>query len=280
VDGGRRQALSAAVLTVALGSGASCFAQAPPGSAPPAPAPAEVQDDQPVQGGKDRTFRAELKRDFTDRGTPDETTKTTIKLTAYFEGILSQLRLDLPFPDAETDFGGSITEPRLGDVKLRATFRDVRAGTLGLVSFLEMTFPTANPEDLGSGKYQLSAGVRTVVPFSLGEAAPVSHRLTFRPLVQQYVSVAGDPDYKDIDNTRLEIGLRDTWRKKAWLGAKVKTTVDWENGGATGAVGEIEVGGFLSRVLSAWITAGARLWGGPVPGTYDHRLSIALAGDF
>jgi len=280
VDGGRARTLAAAVLLTALANGAPCRAQAPPGPSPPAPSPVEIQDDQPVRGGKDRTFRAELRREFTNRGTPDETTKTTVRLTAYLRGAVSQLRLDLPFPDAETDFSGNITEPRLGDVKLRTTFRDLRAGTLALSTFLEMTFPTANPTSLGSGKYQVSAGARTVVPFTLGETPPVSHRLTFRPLVQQYVSVAGDPDYKDINNTRLQVGLRDTWRKKGWFGATLKTTVDWVQDGATGAVGEVEVGAFLGRVLSVWVIGGARLWGGSVPGTYDHRVSIAMAGDF
>jgi hypothetical protein len=277
VGGGRTRTLPAAVLAVLLGGGVPCLAQAARGPEPAGPPHAEVQDDQPVQGGADRTFRVELRRDFTDRGTPEETTKTTIKMTAYFKGVVSQLRLDLPFPDAETDFGGSITEPRLGDVKLRATFHDVRAGSLALSTFLEMTFPTADPEDLGSGKYQISAGARTVVPLSPADAP---HRFTFRPLAQQYVSVAGDPDTKDIDNTRLQAGFRDTWKKTGWVGATLKATVDWVQGGATGAVGELEAGAFLSRSLSLWAIAGARLWGGSAPGTYDHRVTIAMAGDF
>jgi len=277
VGGGRTRTLAAAVLAALLGGGALCLAEESRGPAPADPPHQEVQDDQPVQGGADRTFRVELRREFTDRGTPDETTKTTIKLTDYFKGIVSQLRLDVPFPDAQTDFGGSITEPRLGDIKVRATFHDIRAGSLALSTFLEMTFPTANPEDLGTGKYQLSAGVRTVAPLSPADA---SHRFTLRPLVQQYVSVAGDPDAKDIDNTRLQAGLRDTWKKKAWLGATIKATVDWVQGGATGAVGELEAGAFLGRGLSLWTIAGARLWGGSVPGTYGRRVTIAMAGDF
>ena len=231
-------------------------------------------------GKGDRRGRVELKRDFTNRGTAGETTKTTLRLSVETKGLISQLRLDLPFPDAQTDFEGDITEPHLGDIKLRATFRTFPLAGAPVTSFLEATFPTADPKDLGSGKYQVSAGFRSAIPFRLWDTLPASHRLTFRPFLQQILSVAGDPDFKDINYTKLDLAVRDTWRKTYWFIAKVKPVVDWRQNAATGATGEVEFGGFLSRIFSAWVTAGARLWGSSVPSTYDHRVSAALAADF
>jgi len=67
--------------------------------------------------GKQRPrFRLELKREFTNRGTPDETSRTQIKIEGYLDGIVSLLRLEVPFPDDKTTFEGDPFNPRLGDI--------------------------------------------------------------------------------------------------------------------------------------------------------------------
>jgi hypothetical protein len=43
--------------------------------------------------------RIELKRQNTNRGTAEETTKTQLKIDAYLYGFVSLLRLEAPFPD-------------------------------------------------------------------------------------------------------------------------------------------------------------------------------------
>jgi hypothetical protein len=222
--------------------------------------------------------RIELKREATNRGTPEETTKTILKMSAYLEGVVSLFRLEVPFPDENTDFGGSPFDPRLGDIKARVGFRPVSVYGIPVPSsFIEITFPTAEPSDLGAGKYQLSAGLQTSMPVSPPEAMSESHKLTFEPLVQQVVSVGGDESRKNINYTKFELALRDTWQKKYWVKLTLKPVVDWEQDAKTGAVAELEFGWFISRQWSTWLMLGQQLWGEGVPSTYDQRVSLGAA---
>ena len=108
-------------------------------------------------------FLFEIKREATHRGTPDETTKTQVKIGALFDGNVSLLRLEVPFPDEPPGFEGKPFNPHLGDIKVRVGFRPVPLEGIPFGPSLEVTFPTANPEDLGKGKYQISPGIRTNV---------------------------------------------------------------------------------------------------------------------
>ena len=68
----------------------------------------------------------ELKRQATAHGTPEEKTKTDLKFDYVpQEGAVSLLRLELPFPDEKTTFGGSPFDPDFGDAKIRVGFRAV-----------------------------------------------------------------------------------------------------------------------------------------------------------
>jgi hypothetical protein len=228
-------------------------------------------------GGTERGhhFLIELKREATNRGTPEETTKTQIKIDAFFNGIVSLLRLEVPFPDDKTSFEGDPFSPRLGDIKVRVGFRPVPLGEIPIGSFLEVTFPTANPEELGSGKYQVSPGIRTNIPISFGQRSPESHKISFEPLVKQVVAVGGDENRKNINYTKFEIALRDTWRGKYFFKLTAKPIVDWEQGGNTGAVGELEGGLIIHGRWRVWLLLGTRLWGSDgIPSTYDKRVGI------
>jgi hypothetical protein len=180
-------------------------------------------------------FLIELKREATSRGTPEETTKSQIKIDALLDGIVSLMRVELPFPDEKTSFEGDPFNLRLGDIKFRVGFRSFPVHDVPLGTFLEVTFPTADPEELGSGKYQLSPGIRATFPVSLGERLSESHRMSFEPLVKQVFSVAGDEERKDIHYTKFELSLKDTWRKEYWLKLTPNPVVDWEQDAKTGA---------------------------------------------
>jgi hypothetical protein len=225
-------------------------------------------------------FRLEVKREATNRGSPDESSKTQVKLDAMLDGIVSLLRLEMPFPDGTTSFEGDPFSPRLGDVKARIGFRHPPLGGVPVSSFVEATFPTADPGDLGSGKYQISGGIRPTFSIPLPKALEELHRLTFGPLVKQVVSVAGEEDRKSINYTKLELDLKDTWRKAYWAKLTLKPVVDWQQGGRTGAVGELEVGWEINRHWSIWLMLGTRLWGEKVPSTYDQRVGINGAVQF
>lgn len=229
-----------------------------------------------ISGGT-RHGKIELKRQATNRGTPDETTKTELKVDVYLDGFVSLLRLEAPFPDEKTDFEGDPFNPRMGDVKIRAGFRPFPVEAIPVSTFLEVTFPTADPENLGSGKYQLTPGIFATVPIPLSQGFSQSHKMTFTPLVKQVVSVAGDENRKNINYTKFELALRDTWRNLFWLKLTPKPVVDWEQDARTGEVLELETGWIINRHWSTWLMFGTRLWGEGVPSTYDKRVELGVA---
>ncbi len=223
----------------------------------------------------------ELKRQNTSRNSPEESTKTTLKIDTFLTGPVSLFRVEIPFPDETTDFSGSPFNPKLGDIKTRIGFRALKSGPYSYPSFIEITFPTASPESLGSGKYQLSAGIRMLAPLVLPLVDPRSHTSRFETQVQQVNSVGGDPDRKNISYTKLELTLYDIWRREYTFKVKVKPTVDWTRDSETGAVGEIEGGILFARYWRTWLMLGHRLWGPDgIPGTYENRLEIGVARRF
>lgn len=222
--------------------------------------------------------RLEIKRQNTSRGTPDESTQTSLRIETFFDGAVSALRLDVPLPDEKTDFEGDAFNPRLGDVKLRAKFMPLKSGDYTFPSFLELVFPTADPKSSGSGKYQLNGGIRMIVPFTLPIAQPKEHKAQFETELSQTVSVAGDESRKDVNYTKFEFTFYNVWRQQYTMKLKLKPSVDWIQDGKTGSVGEIEGGLFFARHWRTWLMLGRRLTGPEgIKGTYNTRLEFGLA---
>ena len=228
---------------------------------------------------------AEIKRDYTSRGTPSESTKTTLQITTFIDGPVSLVRLYVPIPDAETDFNGSVFDPRLGDIAVRAGFRALKSGTLSFPSYVELTFPTANPENLGTGKYQIEVGVRMLAPFT-ASFMPASHVTRFEAEVSQTNSFAGDPARADINVTKLQLTLKDLWREKYTLKLTLKPSWDHVKHEA-GAVAEVETGFYFGEkrgphhAWRTWLMLGSRVAGpAGVSGTYNTRLEVGLARTF
>jgi hypothetical protein len=236
--------------------------------------PVHANSEAPAEG---KEGRLEIKRQNTAHGTPDETTMTTLRMERYFDGPVSMFRFDLPLPDEKTGFSGDPFAPRLGDVKARLRFKSFTSGELSFPSFVEATFPTADPKTLGKGKYQLSAGIRMVDPVRLPFADAAAHKSTFEVEVQQTNSVAGDPNLKEVSNTRLEVTLFDTWRQTYTFKFKLKPNIDWVQGGKTGGVIEAEAGRYFGRDWRAWLMLGQRAWGPAViANTYQTRVELGL----
>jgi hypothetical protein len=218
----------------------------------------------------------ELKRQATARGTAEETTKTNLKLDWFPEGTVSLLRLELPFPDEKSDFAGDPLDPEFGDAKIRVGFRAIEVAGRPWTSFAELTFPTADPESQGTGKYQFSGGVKTT--HASGSIGPV--RQSFSAQLQQVVSFAGDAARKDINQTKIELEWRGTWGPGHFAKATAKPVVDWVDDGKTGAVLEIEGGWWVNREWTMAVLAGGLLWGKGVPGTYETRGELKLIRRF
>jgi hypothetical protein len=217
--------------------------------------------------------RFQLRRENVDRGTSGETTRTYVRADSYLWGGL--LSVQVAFPDAKTDFAGSPFDPRLGDSKLRFRFAPVPLHGFDVSWFIETTFPTADPEELGSGKYQLSAGVSATTALPVPKSMSATHMLRTTVQLQQANSVAGDEQQPDINYTKLDLSLRDTWGNN-WLRLSLNTRVDWEQDGRTGAVGELEYGRRLDLHWSLWVMGGGLLWGEGVKGTYGAKLMFGV----
>ena len=220
----------------------------------------------------------ELKRQATARGTPDETTKTQLKLDLFVpDSVVAFLRLELPFPDAKTDFSGSPFDPDFGDAKFRVGFSAVEIAGRPTTSFVEITFPTANPVSQGSGKYQGSVGAK--MAFALPPPPAWTHavRQGFSVQLQQVGSFAGDPTRKDISQTKFELEWRDTWPGGHYGKATVKPVIDWVGNGRTGSVLELEGGWVIDPRWTLALMGGVLLWGEGVPGTYSRRVELKLA---
>ena len=276
--------LTIGALVAALGPLSAAAQVAPTGDAPMAGAqPASADggdDDEEAPAGADRQRpqgRIEVKRQNTSRGTPSESTKTTLRFERYLDGAVSALRLDMPFPDEKTSFGGDPFEPRLGDVKFRVRFRNARVNGVTVGGFTEITLPTADPESLGSGKVQVSAAINAATPLRWDGAPPLRATWEGSAQAQQVVSITGDPDTPDINQTKLELALRARWGEPYAMKLTLKPVIDWEQNGKTGAVLELEGGWHASALWSSTLMFGRRLWGEGVPGTYSNRVELSVA---
>ncbi len=223
--------------------------------------------------------RVELKRQWTNNGTPNETSRTTLRLEALFTGFISLLRVDIPSVDKRKD---DLTYQGLGDIKVRAGFHPILLGDCRLSTFLEVILPTEETPELGSGKYQLAPGVRLIMPI---EASWVRGSLTassmeFEPLVQQYVSVGGDPSRPNINYTKVELTLKAYWQKKYWLSLISKTTIDWLQDARTGSLLEGEAGWIINRAWRVWLKYGHGFWGIDVQGMYGTQTEAGVRFSF
>ena len=118
-------------------------------------------------------------------------------------------------PDEETDFAGDPSNPRLGDVKVRVGFRAVSVRGRPLASFFELTLPTASPESLGSGKYQLSVGLRTRLPLAWREGASGQF---FSAQIQQVASIAGNVSlWREVKVLQVRDAAANRWRAYAYV---------------------------------------------------------------
>lgn len=232
----------------------------------------------PVAKEDDLIWDAELKRQWTDRGTPEESSRTTLRLEVAPHEYLSLIRLDIPFVDKKN---GDPLTPHLGDIKNKLVSSHIPWGDVKLDGVFETTFPTAQPESLGQGKYQLGPGFECIIPLwgsSRGDT-PTPWTASFKPWLEQNFSVAGSPDFKNINYTKLELELSARWKKKLTLKLTPKPVYNWETD-ESGAVIELETDWNFTRRWYADLVLGHGLWGVGAPTTYNKMIQITLGFNF
>ena len=224
-------------------------------------------------------WHVELQRQWTDRGTLEEDSKTTLRLEATPTEYLSLVRVDIPFVDEKN---GDPMTPHLGDIVFKLETVPWRFGVTDWQVLLQTTFPSAQPESLGTGKYQLTPGFEFWVPLWVSSQSngPPVWRTGVKPLVEQFVSVAGDPSRNDIDYTKIEFPLEGGWKGKVSLKLNPKFMVDYVGGVTSGAVFEFEPHWNINRRWELDLTLGHSLWGVGVPGTYQKKVEFWVRFNF
>jgi hypothetical protein len=222
-------------------------------------------------------WHVELKRQWTNRGTPQENSKTTLRLEATPREYLSLVRVDIPFIDEKN---GDPLTPHLGDIVLKLESAPWGLGVTDWQVLLETTFPSAQPESLGTGKYELTPGTEIWVPIwsSSNSNGPPVWQTGVKPLVEQFVSVAGDPSRGDINYTQIEFPLLGSWNRKVSLNPKFM--INYVGGVTSGAVFEFEPHWNISRRWELDVTLGHLLWGQGTPGTYQKKVEFSVRFNF
>jgi hypothetical protein len=251
------------------------------------PASEAVSNAAPVHGshlellekGADHLWHVEIKRQWIDRHSIEESSRTTIRLESTPQALLSLVRIDVPLVDEHND---NPISPHLGDVKLRLGSRWFHAGEFAWAPLFEMTFPTAEPESLGNGKYQVAPGADFSARLwtSPEPEGGASWAIESKFTLWQVMSVAGDEATRDINYTKFEPALRTAWGDRFSFKVTPKLVLDWEQDGKTGGVIELEAGWNFSPHWRTTLTLGKGLWNTGLPTTYGGKVEIALRFNF
>lgn len=160
-------------------------------------------------------------------------------------------------------------------------FKKISVSAASIGFFIEAQFPTASPKNLGSGVYELLPGAKLTVPVYPGEGVSSDHHVTFSTEIQQTFSLAGVEGFKDVNYTKVEVAVKDLWKKKYWAEFLVKPYIDWIQDGKIATDAELEIGCIISRRWSAYIKFGHSLgFQDSVAGTYGTRFTTDVAFRF
>ena len=106
--------------------------------------------------------RFELKRAMTNRGAPDESSRTTLRSEAVVDWAVTLLRLDVSYVDKNNDFVSDPLNAGLGDLTARVESAPLRVAGAPLKLLVEVVFPTGGA--LGFGKYLVGPGAKISLP--------------------------------------------------------------------------------------------------------------------
>ncbi len=214
--------------------------------------------------------RFELKRTASNRGAIDQSTRTTLRAEVLLDSPVTLVRLELPFVDKNDSTTGESLTPGFGDLKSRVAFAPLPVPGAPIAFFFELVFPTAR-DSLGFGKYQVAPGVTA----TMNLASWHQPLLLFVPLLEHFVSFAGDPSRDPVNYTQAELNVEARW-PALWLSLNAKPVLDWTKGGDSASVLELELSWLPSTHWRLWFKVGQRLWGGRLPATYDQQLELGV----
>jgi hypothetical protein len=177
---------------------------------------------------------------------------------------VATLRWDLPVGRAH--LGGENFDG-LGDLYFQAlNFRDLsRRFTLG--SGLAFKFPTATEDPLGAGKWQVAPSLFPVRPMP-------AKRALFFTKIQDFLSVAGDDDRRDIHQLVITPTLVKTFQGRWAVLIDAEAVIDWELHGETSWKSGLLFATRLGEHRAAWAKVEVP-WGEHRIGEWTVRVSHA-----
>lgn len=179
-------------------------------------------------------------------------------------------RTDVPFVGFDPGVSGSTSVSGLSDISARLGGQIWTRPAFTAFFEGQVVFPTASDPDLGRGKYLFVPGLTFSIPIQ-------SLDTVFLPVVQQFISVGGDPSRQDVRYTKLSMEFTTTWANNLWWTTiEPGLYVDWTQKGKTAMNLEFEVGRRLDDHFRVWLRPAVGLWGTGVPGAYDWFTQFGI----
>lgn len=178
-------------------------------------------------------------------------------------------RADLPYVWSNPNQPGISNQNGVSDLFVRTGGRVYTDPANVLFAGMDFTFPTADSQQLGSGKYTVGPGVATAHVF------PAWGSL-FYTLLQHQVSVGGDPSRQAVSVSRVQGWFNTIWTDRWWTRLEVVTQVDWERKAKNSMTLEFEAGQRFTKDWGVWVRPGVGLWGRNIPGAYDWNIEVGI----
>ena len=180
------------------------------------------------------------------------------------------LRVDVRYQERNSaDSDTTSTKGGLGDLFVRLGYRLLDREGFHLFVGSDVIFPTADPDVLGRGKYQIGPGV------AASFALPQINSSLF-PLVQHIQSVGGDPSRRNVDYSSLTLRLNTPWSPQWWTFVQSELRLDWTRDRKTGMFLTGEIGRRLGPNYRLYGRVGGAAWGANVTGGYDYLGQIGV----
>lgn len=156
----------------------------------------------------------------------------------------SGANIEVPWIRLSTPGGAS---DGLGDIAMRVRYV-TSSGPWSVISAIEVVAPTANRDDLGSGKWQVNPAIGAVYALTQTSFVYVGYR--------HVLSVAGDSHRAAISDMQPRALFVNVWPQGHWAMADVKYTRSLKGSKSEVLDLEAEAGTMLTRDVGAWVRIG------------------------
>ncbi|GKS59360.1 hypothetical protein YTPLAS18_28870 [Nitrospira sp.] len=180
------------------------------------------------------------------------------------------VRADVPFlrwniPDRP----GATSARGMSDVAVTAGWRAYNTPEYAIFLGVQSTYPTADQNTLGLGKYTLGPFLAT------GRFLPHLDSLLFG-VFQHQSSVGGDATRQSVEVSRFVAQLNTIWDDRLWTLVQSIWQIDWEQNAKSSMTLEFEVGRNVVGRLGAFVRPGVGIWGRQLVGAYDWNIEVGI----